>query len=124
MTAIALMLGAPILAWAKTPLEVVNARMAAHNGHNITQFMALYSDDIQVYDYPDIPLGKRGKAHIKSIFEPLFKAGVVKTTIKSQMVNDKYIVNRESVVSRGTTTEYISIYEVKNDLIQSVRFIK
>jgi hypothetical protein len=112
------------ICWALTPLEVVNARMSAHNEHNLEKFMATYSETIQIYDFPDIPLGSRGKDHIRNIFAPLFKNQSVKTTIKSQMVNGKYVVNRESVVREGKITEYISIYEVENELIQSVRFIK
>ena len=109
---------------ALTPLEVVNARMAAHNAHDLEAFMATYSETIQVYDYPDIPLGTRGKDHIRSIFTPLFEKQAVHTTIRSHMVNNKYVVIRETVVREGETTEYIAIYEVEDNLIQSVRFIK
>lgn len=117
-------LSASSISWALTPLEVVNARMAAHNDHDLEKFMATYSDSIQIYDFPDTPLGSRGKDHIKNIFATLFKNNSVKTTVKSQMVNGKYVVNRESVIREGKITEYISIYEVENELIQSVRFIK
>lgn len=109
---------------AKTPLEVVNARMSAHNAHDIEKFLACYSENILVYDFPNTPLGSKGKDHINKIFTPLFERRAVKTTIQSQMVNGKYVVNRETVVREGKTSEYISIYEVEDELIQSVRFIK
>jgi len=109
---------------AKTPLEVVNARMSAHNAHDLEQFLAVYSETIQIYDFPNTPLGSKGKDHIRRIFSPLFNRQSVKTTIKSQMVNGEYVVNRESVYREGKVIEYISIYEVKNNLIESVRFIK
>lgn len=112
------------VSWAKTPLEVVNGRMSAHNEHNLELFLSFYAENIQVYDFPDMPLGTRGKGHIKKIFTPIFEAKSVRTTIRSQMVNGKYVVNRETVVREGKTTEYISIYEVENGLIRSVRFIK
>jgi len=111
-------------AWPKSPLEVVNARMAAHNQHNMEAFLSNYSENIQVYDYPDVPLGQRGKEHIERIFSPLFKSKSVKVTIHSQMENGNFVVNRETVVREGKTTEYISIYEVVDGLIESVRFIK
>jgi hypothetical protein len=110
--------------YAETPLEVVNTRMEAHNNHDLEKFLEIYSDDIRVYDYPDTPLGKKGKEHIKSIFGPLFEEQSVETEIHHQMTNGKYVVNRETVVREGKTTEYISIYEVEGGLIQSVRFIK
>ena len=112
------------MAWAKSPLDVVNARMTAHNQHNIDAFLSYYAEDIQIYDYPDTPLGSKGKDHIRNIFLPLFLSKAVTVTIHKQMVNGNYVVNRETVVREGKTTEYISIYEVKDNLIQSVRFIK
>ena len=112
------------MAWPMSPLEVVNARMAAHNQHDLEAFLSHYSENIQIYDYPDIPLGSRGKDHIKNIFSPLFESKSVKVTVHQQMVNGNYVVNRETVVREGKTTEYISIYEVGDGLIQSVRFIK
>lgn len=121
---IILLLSGSSISWAKTPLEVVNDRMSAHNEHDIEKFLSCYSENIQVYDFPDTPLGSSGKDHIRKIFTPLFNKKSVKTTVKSQMVNGKYVVNRETVVREEKTTEYISIYEVENELIQSVRFIK
>ena len=109
---------------AKAPLQVVNARMGAHNRHDLGQFLALYSDEIQIYDYPDTPLGSPGKAHLRSIFEPLFDDRAVHVTIHNQIVNGHYVVNHETVVRRGEEFLYLSIYEVVDGLIQSVRFIR
>jgi hypothetical protein len=110
--------------YAENPLEVVNARMEAHNNHDLNKFLETYSDDIQIYDYPNTPLGKGGKEHIRNIFASLFKDKSVKTEIHHQITNGKYVVNHETVVREEKTTEYISIYEVENGLIKSVRFIK
>lgn len=113
----------PVMSWAKTPLEVVNDRISAHNEHDIEKFLSYYAENIQIYDFPDTPIGESGKDHIRKIFTPLFQKQSVRTTVKSQMVNGNYVVNRETVVREGKVTEYISIYEVENGLIQSVRFI-
>lgn len=109
---------------AKTPLEVVNERMTAHNNHDLETFISLYSDDIQIYDFPDLPLGSNGRDHIRKIFTPLFKDKLVSVKVHQQMVNGNYVVNRETVIRMGKKTEYISIYEIENDLIKTVRFIK
>lgn len=109
---------------AKSPLEIVNARMSAHNQHDMKAFLSCYSENIQVYDFPTTKLGSRGKKHIEKIFSPLFAAQAVKATVHSQMVNGNFVVNRETVVREGNSAEYISIYEVKDGAIESVRFIK
>lgn len=107
----------------KSPLEVVNARMMAHNAHDLKMFLDTYSEDIQVYGYPTMPFGKPGKAHIKSIFGPLFDKKSVHTEVHHQIENGRYVINHETVVRQGKTTVYVSIYEVVNGKIKSVRFI-
>jgi len=82
-----------------------------------------YSDGVKIFNYPDRLLGE-GKQHIRSIFEPMFEEGVVQVTIHHQIRKDSYVVNHETVSNGDTTTEYVSIYEVRNGLIQSVGFVR
>lgn len=105
-------------------LNVVNARMAAHNQHDLDRFLSTYSEEIQIYDYPDTPLGDRGKDHLKSIFEPLFEDESVHVEIHNQIVTGNHVVNHETVTRRGEEFVYVSVYEVEDDLITSVRFIR
>ena len=105
-------------------LDVVNARMEAHNQHDLEQFLSLYSEEIQIYDYPDLPLGSPGKSHIEGIFGPLFEENAVHVEIHNQIVNGNYVVNHETVVRRGEEFFYISIYEIVGGLIKSVRFVR
>ncbi|MEM9419327.1 MAG: nuclear transport factor 2 family protein [Planctomycetota bacterium] len=106
------------------PNDVVAKRFAAHNAHELEQFLSCYSSEIQVYDYPDQPIGRQGKDHIRSIFEPLFNDKAVKTTVHQQIVKGSFVIIEETVVRRGETYEYVSIYEVEDGLIKTVRFIK
>ena len=105
------------------PLDVVNARMAAYNGHDIDAFMATYGDGIEVFTYPDQSLGK-GRAHMRSIFEPMLEEGVVQVEIHHQIAKDSFVVNHETVTTGDSATEYVSIYEVRDGLIQSVCFVR
>ena len=108
----------------RPPLDIVNGRMDAHNNHDLNAFLTCYSDDIQIYDYPDIPIGRKGKAHLKSIFEPLFAAAAVSVEIHQQIEQGRFVINEETVTRHGEQIRYVSIYEVNNDLIQSVRFVR
>lgn len=107
----------------RLPLEVVNLRMSAYNRHDLRSFLDTYSDGVKIFNYPDRLLGK-GKKHIRSIFEPMFEESVVQVTIHHQIVKDSYVVNHETVSNGDTTTEYVSIYEVRNGLIESVSFVR
>jgi hypothetical protein len=106
-----------------TPLEIVNKRMAFYNQHNFMEFIKLYSDDIEIYTYPNKLLGT-GTDNIASIFKPKFIAKSIKVEIISQMHNGNHVINHEIVYENGIQTKYISIYEVKDGLIKSVRFVR
>lgn len=107
----------------RTPLEVVNDRMDAYNRHDIDSFMECYDDRIEIFTYPNKSLGK-GKKHIRGIFAPMFKEAVVQVEIHHQIAKDGYVVNHETVRNGDDMTEYISIYEVRDGLIWSVRFVR
>ena len=115
----------PQFAWSDTsPLAVVKERMKAYNEHNIDAFLKTYSDEIQIFSYPNKPLGEQGKGHLKKIFAPMFQAGNVSVEIHEQIVQGKYVVNHETVTYSGTAQKYVSIYEVEAGLIKSVQFIR
>lgn len=107
----------------RTPLEVVNARMSAYNRHDIESFMDTYDEGVEILTYSGKSLGK-GKKHIRSIFAPMFEEGEVQVEIHHQIAKDSYVVNHETVTNGDDITEYVSIYEVRDGLIQSVKFVR
>jgi hypothetical protein len=106
-----------------SPLTIVNKRMDAYNKHDLKSFLETYAANIEIYTYPTTSLAK-GKEHLKSIFEPMFKEGAVHVTIHTQLENDSYVINHETVEYLGKKTKYISIYKVEKNLITEVRFVR
>jgi hypothetical protein len=106
-----------------SPQEIVNKRMDYYNQHNFVEFIKLYSPDVEVYTYPNKLLGT-GTGNITSIFQPKFNAKSIQVEIVSQMHNGDHVINHEIVSENGIKTKYISIYEVKDGLIKSVRFVR
>ena len=106
-----------------TPMEVVNKRMEFYNLHNFSEFIQLYEDDVKIYTYPDKLLGT-GTDNITSIFKPKFTSKSIQVQIMSQMNNGDYVINHEIVTENGNKTKYVSIYEVKDGLIKSVKFVR
>ncbi len=106
-----------------TPMEVVNKRMEFYNLHNFSEFIQLYEDDVKIYTYPDKLLGT-GTDNITSIFKPKFASKSIHVEIVSQMNNGNYVINHEIVSENGIDTKYVSIYEVKDGLIKSVKFVR
>ena len=106
------------------PIDVVNARMDSYNKHDMKTFLEAYSEEIQIYDYPNSPIGKKGKAHINMIFSPMFEEGKIHVKIHHQITQGNYVINHETVTYGDKETKYVSIYEIENDLIKSVRFVR
>ena len=106
-----------------SPLAVVNKRMDAYNKHDLKSFSDTYAENVEVFTYPTKSLAK-GKKHLESIFEPMFKEGAVQVTIHTQLENDSYVINHETVEYLGKKTKYLSIYKVENNLITEVRFVR
>lgn len=106
-----------------TPLEIVNKRMLLYNSHDFQEFIKLYSDDVEIYTYPDQLLAT-GTDNLASIFEPKFAAKSIKVEIVSQMHNGNYVINHEIVTEEEKDTKYVSIYEVINGLIKTVKFVR
>ncbi len=107
----------------RSPLDTVNLRMEAYNNHDMDTFLGTYADGVTIYTYPDTELGK-GKAHLRSIFESMFEEESVRVEIHHQIAKDAYVINHETVSYDGSETEYVSIYEVRDGLITSVRFVR
>jgi len=106
-----------------SPLEIVNKRMEYYNLHNFEKFIKLYADDVKIYTYPNKLLGK-GTENITSIFKPKFASKSIQVEIVSQMNNGNHVINHEIVTENGIETKYVSIYEINNGLITSVRFVR
>jgi len=106
-----------------TPLEVVNKRMDFYNRHDFGEFIKLYAHDVKIYTYPERLLGT-GTDNITSIFKPKFADKSIQVEIISQINNGNHVINHEVVKEDGIDTKYVSIYEVENGLIKSVRFVR
>lgn len=106
-----------------SPLDVVNKRMELYNQHDIEAFIKLYDENVKIYNYPNKQLNK-GADNIASIFEPMFAEKSVSVEVVNQIDNGNYVINHEIVTENGTDTKYVSIYEVQNGLIKSVRFVR
>ena len=97
--------------------------MDFYNQHNFYEFIKLYADDVKIYTYPDKLLGI-GKENITSIFKPKFSGRSIQVEIISQMNNGSHVINHELVTEEASETKYVSIYEVRDGLITSVRFVR
>lgn len=111
-----------LLLLAASPTDLVNLRMQHYNDRNVDAMLALYADDIEIYAYPDRLLGK-GKPHLRRVLEDTLKDSTA-VRVSHQTARGRFVVNEEEVNYGGKNRHSISIYEVSDGLIRSVRFIR
>jgi hypothetical protein len=65
-----------------------------------------------------------GIDNIISIFKPKFESKTISVEVIKQIENGNHVINHEIVNEKGIETKYVSIYEIDNGLIKSVRFVR
>lgn len=107
----------------QTALDVVQRRTAAYNAHDIDAFIATYSENVRIYEYPDTFLGE-GTQRLRDIFGPQFAQNDGSIIVHRQDVLEQTVVSNETVTFYGTTEHNIGIYTVIDGLITEVRLIE
>ncbi|WP_312027230.1 nuclear transport factor 2 family protein [Cytobacillus firmus] len=115
-----------------THLEEKTERLAqqqldAYNQQNIDEFLGAYCDDVTVMTFPGDEVIYRGKEKMRKRYSQLFKnnpnqhAELISRIVKGNIVIDyEYVTGR----ANGHPINAIAMYEIKEDKIQKVWFIK
>ena len=109
---------------ATNPEIIVNKQLEAYNDRNIEAFMATYTDDIKLYNYPN-ELTTEGQAAMRKSYLSRFEhTKDLKAVIKKRIVVGNKVIDQEQVTANGQIFNAIAIYEVENGLISKVTFIQ
>ena len=108
-----------------TPLTLVEQQLNAYNARNIEDFLAPYSDSVEIYIFPD-KLMSKGKEAMRRTYEGFFKQiPNLHCEIKSRMVLGNTVIDKESVTGMGSKPmEAIAIYKIEGEKIEKVYFVE
>lgn len=101
-------------------MKVVNKSKEFYNLHDFEKFIELYDEDVGFFIYPD-KLLDIGTGNMTTRLKPRFANKSTQVEIVSQINYGNYVINHEIITENGVDAKYISIYEVKEGLIKSVR---
>lgn len=109
-----------------TPAAVVQRQLDAYNARDLDALMAVYADDVQVFEHPAKRVAN-GSAELRArqavrFQEPNLHARLVNRIVAGPTVIDHEIVTRTFPEGPGTI-ELVGIYEVKNNRIAQAWFI-
>ncbi len=109
----------------ESPLELVQHQLNAYNEKNIDAFLVPFSDDVELYQFPDKLLSK-GKDIMRKQYIPFFeKHPELHCEIKERIIQGNTVIDKEYVTGTGKKAlEAIAIYQIENSKIKKVYFIK
>ncbi len=104
--------------------DVVAKQLEAYNARNIDQFVTFFADDIEILNYPG-RLTIKGKEALRNTYKGLFtRATDLNCIIKNRIVVGNKVIDEEVVSVGNTTFTAVAVYEIENDLIKKVTFIR
>lgn len=103
---------------------IVQKQLDAYNNRDIDAFMATYTKDVKLYNYPN-ELRTDGQEQMRKSYEQWFKQTPdLRAFIKNRIVIGNKVIDEEQVTANGNIFNAVAIYEIENGLIKKVTFIQ
>lgn len=107
-----------------SPEIIVQKQLDAYNARDIEAFLATYSDDVKVYNFPNTPRYE-GKDKMRESYGDFFKTTPdLHCEIKNRIVIGNKVVDEEYLTMNGRNFSAVAIYEVENGKIAKVTFVR
>jgi hypothetical protein len=104
---------------------VVEKQIECYNNQDIEGFASTYADDITVYSFPDNTITLSGKQALIERYTETFKKKMVAEIRNRSIVGNK-VIDWEIATNglTGESTSLMAIYEIEDNLISKVWFIR
>ncbi|GGG10908.1 hypothetical protein GCM10011344_09490 [Dokdonia pacifica] len=107
-----------------SPEVIVQKQLDAYNARDIDAFLATYTNNIQLFDFPDKKTNE-GKEELRKIFDAFFKRTPdLHAEIKNRIVIGNKVIDQEYITANGNNFSAVAIYEIQNGKISKVTFIR
>ena len=109
-----------------TPTSLAQGQLDAYNKRDLESFLKFFSEDVEVYDFPNIPR-MSGLSSFRTIYEKLFRESPdLHCKLVGRISVGNVVMDQEEVtgINGKPTARVIAIYEIENDLICRVRFVR
>ncbi|GGX14699.1 nuclear transport factor 2 family protein [Aquimarina muelleri] len=108
----------------KNAEKIVQQQLDRYNNRDINGFMNTYSKDVKVYDFPN-KLLYEGQEKMKKEYSDFFKNTTdLHCEIKNRIVMGNTVIDKEFLTINGKNYSAIAIYEIENNKITKVTFIR
>lgn len=109
-----------------SPRTIVNQQLVAYNAHDIEAYMALFAADAVISDMQSGAEIARGADAIRALYTARFRDNPeLRGEVFASTDLGDFAIDREQVLGLPTgPLHLIAIYEVREGLIRSLRFIR
>jgi hypothetical protein len=110
----------------REPADLAQIQLNAYNERNLEVFLDVYSDDVEIYSFPDSLISK-GKSKMRSLYADFFaRSPDLHCKLVNRITNGKYVVDREQITGnpRKELIDASAIYEVSGGKIKKVWFLQ
>jgi hypothetical protein len=108
-----------------TPEEVITKQLEAYNAHDLEAFCSWYAEDVQLSNLHEAEPYMRSKDALKEVYRQKFANKNLKARISDRLAKGRFVIDREKVAGVGEgELDVIVVYEVADDLIRKVSFIR
>lgn len=103
---------------------IVQKQLDAYNSKDVNAFMAVFTEDVKLYNYPNTLLSE-GQDQMRKDYVSWFnRTPDLKATVDKRIVIGNKVIDEEQVTANGKIFNTVAIYEVENGLISKVTFIQ
>jgi hypothetical protein len=110
-----------------TPTQLAQMQLDAYNSQDIEKFISVYSEDVEVMEFPTNRIMLSGIEEFKKRYSNLFSDNPNQhAELKSRVVKGNIVIDHEFITGResGIDSEAVAIYEVSQYQILRVWFVK
>ncbi|WP_409302719.1 nuclear transport factor 2 family protein [Peribacillus sp. SCS-155] len=108
-------------------IELAQRQLDAYNAKDIDAFLEVYSEDVQILDFPSNNLVYTGLEKMRERYAALFEQNPNQNAaLKARIAHGSIVIDHEYITGRanGIELEAVAMYEVIGDRIAKVWFIK
>ncbi len=108
----------------ESPVVIVQKQLDAYNARDIDAFMDTYSNNIELYNFPNKST-RKGKEAMREGYAGFFEnTPDLHCEIKNRIVIGNKVIDEEYITANGKSFSAVAIYEVENGKIAKVTFLQ
>ncbi len=108
----------------ETPTALAQRQLNAYNCRNTDAFLEPYADDVEIYTYPDKLISKGKEDMRKSYSKKFDNTPNLHCELLGRIVQGNIVIDKERVQFADKIIEAVAIYEVENNKIKKVYFVR